>query len=365
MKKISVFLLSLVLVASLFVSCKKDKEEEEAASILPSRFSITIPGALNTSSITGKSASKSDITPLQGDDIYQHMRLFINAGSRAADFIADVIAAIRKNHINQAMTVNFTGEDGRTKKLVVVENPNFNGETWEFKLTLSDSDSIGMQIFWNRSPIKGIAIVRPYHCDRNQTENIYAKYQIEYDETGTNYDKEMKVSVAGLTEDTANVNRLNNMKMYVGKTGDELVIYGNSNHPTAAIIDPDHVGGREWAFVAKANEELNIGVAKVGLPLCALDSTENIFTDYSIENVLRGEIHIVWDGVLTPTQVDSICDDYLQNAEAPGYFNSGGFVSCGASVPVSGGFTNTFIDLSTLTPYKPSDINELIIDFDN
>ncbi|NJK86559.1 MAG: hypothetical protein HC906_11910, partial [Bacteroidales bacterium] len=57
---------------------------------------------------------------------------------------------------------------------------NFRGENWEYQLTITDAESennedkgIGMQVFWRKNPIEGIALFKPYNIDRkkNPVEN--------------------------------------------------------------------------------------------------------------------------------------------------------------------------------------------------
>ncbi len=148
--------------------------------------------------------------------------------------------------------------------------------------------------------------------------------------------------------------------MFVGKKGDILDVYGNANLPKAKIIDTTHVDGYNWAFVARSNDKLNISVAQVALPPCTLNNLTNIFSTYSILNVLTAEINEAY-----PLASQEQIDAFLVNTNTPAYFNgTQGFLSCGPVKPTSpAGFTNEFVDLSNLEPYYPTMINALNISF--
>ena len=94
-----------------------------------------------------------------------------------------------------------------------------------------------MQIFWNRKPISGVAILKPYNIDRTNDENIQdAVFRVEYSEAGEKgYDAHMLVAASGLhvADPLDNVYCANALKMFVGKSGDMIDVFGNSNHPNA------------------------------------------------------------------------------------------------------------------------------------
>jgi hypothetical protein len=91
-----------------------------------------------------------------------------------AKIVHDIIRSIRHYEINRPMEVTFeSDDDGRVKHLVVVKDSEFDGQVWEFQLTITDVDSEGnedggkaLQVFWNRNPMKGISILKPYNIDR-------------------------------------------------------------------------------------------------------------------------------------------------------------------------------------------------------
>ena len=373
MKKKSLLFLLFCLALALFFGCKKDEEEPPKDNILPANMTIDIPESISNSS-GGQKCTSEDIEPICGDSIYEMLRVFIYIGEASADLINEIATALNQYNINQAMSDSYiSDEDGRTKNFVVVENVTYNSVNWEFELTIADNESGGkaLQLLWNNtSPVKVIAILNPHNCNYNDNAPSDLMYKVEYSEVGDmGYEKHMIVSITNAPmEDTFSID---NLKMFVGKTGDIIDVFGNSNHPNAVLIDPNYTGGFNWAFVARGDDVKDIGVAKVGLPPCIYEynSADSIFDPgpYSIFNVLKREIKAYWKDSVDVTDqsvLDSLINIYIQNTQAPAYFNDNGFISCGTNIPTNpAGFTTEFIDLSGLTPYKPKDINDLVIEF--
>jgi hypothetical protein len=258
-------------------------------------------------------------------------------------------------------------EDGRTKNLEVIENVTFDGETWEYQLTITDADSEGnsdggkaIQIFWNRNPIDGIAILKPYNIDRDtEDEFADAMFRIDYNEEGTQeYDAYMMVYVTGLPLENPldNPYSMSTLKMFAGRKGDIIDVYGNSNHPNATLFAGN--SGFNWAFIASGDRESDIGVAEVGLPPSNLDEpSRSVLLDYySIQNVFTRELYEVW-----PTLDSASVEAYLFNTEAPGFFDTDGFIVGGTS-PGSE-YDEVENRLPNLSPYNPKEITNLSIEF--
>jgi len=368
MKKISLVLSALLLVMFVFTSCEKDNEFDEDA--LPAKFKVDIPDAVSHSS--NKKSAKVD--QLGGDEVYEHMRMFIAVGEGAADIVQSLIYAIRKYDLNQAQNFSYVSdEDGRTKNVNVTENSTFNGQTWKYQLTLTDAleeggdhDGIGLQIFWNNNPIKGVALLYPYNVNRKDSPDYWEKgmFQIEYSEAQEyGYEKSMIVSIAEIPVPGYDEYEMRSMKMFVGKNGDIVDVYGNSAHPNATLFNSGT--GFDWAFVASSNEIEQLAVAEVGLPPYDLDesSREVILEDYSIYNVLASLIED-WYYEQHGTQIDSLTlASYLENAEAPGYFNQDGFIQSGQA-PIED-YKPLEQNIESLSPYNPLSIAELKLEFKN
>lgn len=335
-------------------------------SILPEEFSIDIPDAISFEA-PENTGSKS-VEPINGNLIYLHLAHFICIGEGGGEIVEDIIKGIVRFGINKPMSLSFTSDDdGRIKNLEVMENPYFEGETWEFQLNITDAESetnedggFAMQIFWNRRPIRGVAILKPYNIDRNNEENLPAAvFRIEYSRAGERgYDAHMLVAASGLpvADPLDNMYSTNALKMFVGKSGDKIDVYGNSNHPNAKFFNADV--GFNWAFVASGDAVLDIGVAEVGLPDSYLDEPSRtvLLEDYSIKNVFTQQIYEVWPG-LSQESVDI----FLYNTEAPGFFDTNGFIQGGTS---SGEDHDVLVSrLPLLFPYNPKDIAELNISF--
>jgi len=310
-KQIFYTLLAFTLV---FSSCKKEEVTiEEPTEKM--NFRVEIPSSISYT--TSKKLSSSNT--LGGNEIYEMLGVFVNVGDNAAQITQDIIWAINVHNLSQNTNSSYTGDDGRTKNLVVVA-----GTTYEWELTITDdvSGNNAIQVFWNTnsgSGVEGFSIINMYELDYNNG-SLYANtnIRIDYSEVTPNYDAEMLVQISGWPV-TANF-ELNNLKMFVGKTGKLVDVYGNSNHPNAYIVDSTHQDGYNWAFRAHSDDGLNIAVAEVGLPTTILTSNTDIFSNYSIHDVLKGEIdnYLGYTYPTAPTTyIDSISDAYLVNAIAP------------------------------------------------
>ncbi len=353
--------------AIIFNSCTKDDTDPtENDNILPARFAVAVPESITQSEAGKKSWSREDT--LQGSDIYQHLGLFIAVGDGAGKIVEAIIGGISYYHINKPLSLSYeSDDDGRAKNLIVFEEASFEDVVWDFQMNISDAESegnedggLGLQIFWNTNPIKGIAILKPYNIDR--TENRLADqavYRIEYSEAGeAGYEAEMVVSIAGLPMENPLVDpfSIRALKMFAGKKGEIVDVYGNSNHPNAKFFNSD--AGFNWAFVASADEANDRAVAEVGLPPSSLNETNRtiLLEDYSIRNVFSNQITSVWPGI-----DQSLIDGYLYNAGAPGFFNEAGFIQGGTSPGTE--YDGLVERISVLSPYNPSLVSSMELEF--
>lgn len=359
MKKNNLLIGLLTLALVVFgVSC--NEKSDPVPSILPASFNIEVPSSLTNGGV------KTGNAVFSGNEAYAMMRAFIYVGNASGFIIRDFMAFISLYHIDKPMDITFVSNDDlRTKNLVVTANQTFEGVTYEYKMVVTDiSDpthsAVGLEMYWNRSPVKGVSIMQFSNLNRRgATKDVNSKIRIDYSEASTAYDKTMEVTLVGL--DTVGVNNnVDNLKMFVGKKGNLLDVYGNANIPDYQIIDKTHADGYNWAFVARSNEDLNISVAKVALPPCTLVDLTNIFEIYSLKDVLTQEINKQYP-TLTPLEVAV----FLANTGSPAYFNgTQGFLSCGTTLPTTpAGFTSSFADLSTLKPYIPYQIDALQVNF--
>jgi len=353
--------------AVLFTSCQKDVlNPDDNDSILPARFSVTVPGSISQPADARKSSEAGDT--LSGTGIYMHLATFIAVGDGAGEIVEGIIKGIRYYHINKPLVMTYeSDEDGRAKNLSVIKEPVFEDVTWDYQMNVSDAASesnddggMGLQIFWNTNPIKGIAILKPYNIDRTHNEWAdEAIFRIEYSEAGeTRYDAHMVVSIAGLPLANPLIfpYSISTLKMFVGKEDNMIDVYGNSNHPNAKFFTTQ--SGFNWAFVASANESANVAVAEVGLPPSNLNETSRsiLLVDHSIKNVFTNQITTVWPGI-----GQSLIDGYLYNAGAPGYFNQNGFVKGGTSPGTQ--YDAVEERISGMSPYNPKDVSEMEINF--
>ena len=361
--------------AVFFISCESTPEVTPQADILPEHFGVNIPNSLSNNTLPGGRVTSSRVAngrtsgdAVEGSDVYEHLGVFIHVGESAAEIVEDIINGIRHHGVDKAMTITYeSDEDMRVKNVVIAEGAEFEGEAYEFVLTLTDAESEGnadggkgLQIFWNRSPIKGIALIKPYNIDRlHDADAGEAAFRIDYNSMGdVNYDATMIVSIVDLTleEPEVDLYSMRTLKMFVGKRGSKIDVFGNSNHPNAQFFTNDT--GFNWAFVASGDENSDLGMAEVGLPPSNLDETSRIvlLEEYSIKNVFTDQITQVWPGI-----DQALLDEYLKNTEGPGYFNADGFVAGGVSPSAEWDALEARIEL--LSPYNPVEIGNLEITF--
>jgi hypothetical protein len=361
MKKLkSIF--TVFIISSIFIfGCKKETEIT-GNEIFPENFSVDIPSSLSSDN---SKAIKSEV--LNGNLIYLHLQTFIFVGEGAGEIVESIMNSIREYNLSQEMTFSIQSEeDGRTKNFVIVEQSEFEGQTWEYELTMTDADSennedggMALQIFWNKSPINGIAILKPYNINRTENElSTTAVFRVDYTEARNDYEAAMTVYISGLPVPSPLVEpyAMETLKMFAGKKGDIIDVYGNSNQPNAAFFSTET--GFNWAFVASGNDSLNIATAEVGLPYSSLNTTDRevILKDNSIYNVFYNSLVATWPNV-DPIEWEA----YLQNTQAPGYFGEGHFIQ-GGTAP-----SDLYYDLSNsmnlLSPYNPFEISNLSVEF--
>ena len=203
-------------------------------------------------------------------------------------------------------------------------------------------------------------MLKPYNIDRvNDSELGEAIFRVDYNSDDAFYDASMAVYAAGLpmVSPLENPYALKALKMFAGKKGDIIDVYGNSDHPNAILISGDP--GFNWAFVASGNDIKDLGVAEVGLPPSNLDepSRSKLLGYYAIGEVFEREIKAVW-GDMVPQEV---IDAYLANTAAPGYFDSHGFVAAGVSPGVD--YSELDSRLPDLSPFNPKEVGNLTLEF--
>jgi len=365
MKKINLLLSAIVMVAILFTSCKKDEDDIVVTeSTLPSNFKVDIP-----SSISNATANKNDKST--GGEIYGHLRTFIFVGESAAEVVQDIMRAISVHNLSQAMEISFeSDDDGRTKKLIVIENSNFEGKNYDFQLTMTDAlaesnadGGVAMQIFWNKSSVIGLTILKPYNLNRTENpEENEILYRIDYSEIGNHYDQEMTVYISGLPI-PADVSSgddkftMETLKMFAGRKGDIVDVFGNSNHPKAWLFNEENVGFN-WAFAASSDRAQNIASAEVGLPSSSLNSTSRtvLLEENSIHNIFETEIRALYPNI---AQAD--LDVHLADTNGAAFFHEGGFITAGTSPGTS--YDEISTSMSNLVPFNPSEVSIMKIEF--
>ena len=359
MKNIKVITVIITLSAIVFSGCNKD----ESGDSLPDNITVGISDAISfPASISNKSAYLG-VDPLTGEDIYMHLRNIIYIGELSADLVQDMMISLKKHNINYATAFSYESiYDGKNKNVVVKENVSINDTTWNYCLTVSDEElGIALQLFWNTNPLEVIAILQPRTFDFSTTRNPNAMIKIEYSENDPDYDKTMIVSVTKL--DSTSRQYMSNLKFFAGKNGDIISLYGNSTHPYMALLNKNHNNGRAFCFQARNDVSNDIAIARIALPTILQTDMTNIWVDFSVDQVLSDEIDIVYPNV-DPSILTNIKNIFLANATGPAYFTGEqGFVSNAGNIPDDDGFTQDFMNMTGLTPWAPSLINQLTITF--
>jgi hypothetical protein len=382
----SIAVLMTALAALLITSCENSllDNREKTNGILPASFKIDLPASLSQGDLKSTAMKSTATDTLNGNHIYWYLNAFIAVGEGAADIVQSIIWHIAVYHIDDVISLSYTSQDdNRVKNLDVVSQADYQGRTYEYMLTITDAESegnadggVGMRVYWNREPIEGVALFKPYNLDRKKNaEATEATGSITYSEKATEqYDVTMVVEIAGLPlpNPAWQPYALESMKMFVGKKGDVIDVIGNSNHPNARFNTYDTENkGYNWAFVASGDKTKDIAVAEVGLPYSHSDLTtrDQILGDYSIKKVLTREMtnYVVsafaaGGFTLRPDEVAGYLTPYLKNADAPGFFDKHGFIK-GGSAP-STAYSTLELRIRDLVPYNPSDLNNLMIPFE-
>ncbi len=356
-----------VLFFVVAISCSKETEKDDTSE-LPSTFRVDVPSAISQIA-TNKSFLSGE---LSGGEIYRHLNNFIFLGDASAELIEDIILSIRIYGLSQPMSFSYVSdEDGRNKNVVVVDNATFEGITWDHQLTISDAESElnqdggnALQVFWSTNPMEGIAILKPYNWDRTGITNSEKTIlRVDYSEkTDANYESHMIVTINGWNETLTDRFHMDNLKMFAGKNGDRIDVYGNSNHPDAWLFLQEPAGFN-WAFVASGSDSKNIGVAEVGLPPSSLDeeSREVLLGTYSLKNVFTTQIREYIFQTYGSYPDAATLNALLIDTDAPGFFNSNGFVQ-GGTAP-SGIYQELTTAISELVPFNPYTISNLTLSF--
>lgn len=333
----------------IIASCKKKEENPPVEKkAMPPRFNVEIPESISSAELQ-KDINISDT--ISGTEIYKHMRRMINIADRAGKALSNILYFMKEFTISESKIDVIKGPDGRNKSLLVLTNYTFEGTQWEYFLNISDDGKKAMQIFWNTSPLKGIAIFKNAEIDHSVTLNPNSIIKIAYNETDSYFDRTMEVSISGL--DSTLTNYARKVKIFVGKKGNLINIYGNSYNPNAKFVG-NQQNPINWAFVAQADATLDIAKAAICLPPCDFTTNTNILQQYSIQNVLN---YAITNAGITNPQVQQ---QILANSETPGYYSNTGFVSSGSNAPTT---NHSALDISLLKPYTPMEIYYMDLQF--
>jgi len=372
-KSIAYFFTTLAIVTFGLMACDSNPDVEPQGDLLPESFRVDIPSTIsNKNFIAGgryRNGRMMDDDSVRGDEIYELLGFFVALADESGELVEAIIENIRVHNIDRILTLTIiSDDDGREKNLTVISDSDFEGKTWNYQLTITDAESEGnadggkaLQVFWNTDgPPEGIAIINLFNMDREENPLAGdATFRINYSETGEfGYEAHMEVLISGIPLPSPLLDpfAVNNMRLFAGKNGDVVDVWGNSNHPNATFFSGDQ--GFNWAFVASGNEIEDIGVAEVGLPPSDLDETDRsvLLEEYSVKNVLINEVTAAFPGI-----DQDLLATFLTETSAPGYFDSDGFISGGVSPGAP--WDELALRLQDLTPFNPSEVSSLQVGF--
>ncbi len=363
--------LLLLTIGWLLFSCEVPEEDELVSSsgIMPTEFKIDIPDALNDELVTSaRFSQKSASDTIQALELYELTRAYVEIGENSAELVETIMISL-----NTFVGVGFTSasytsnDDGREKTITIYEDVLKEGKLWAYEaLIVDESGNKALQVLWSDSPLSGIAIISPYEIDRTNTESARspdALYRIDYNTAPTSgsYVATMDIQITGLVVTSADSNAVDNFKMSVGRTANgDVEVRGNSNHPLLKFDQGSSEYGMNYVFVGRGNEANDRAVVQIALPASSVSTTTNLFGTYSIYETYKTAI--LSEGRANASDVDAYLTAHLGNHEPPAYFRSTRFIGAGTSErPVD--FSADFADLSTLTPFAPTVIRDLTLDF--
>ncbi len=354
--------LIVIIIASIIYACSSKYDQTKPndildTSILPAEFRVDIPDALSFDISIPEGRQRQDEI-ISGGEIYESLRGFIWVGESAGDILEELFTGILSANVDNLVEFSVLSDnDGRQKYFAVSQRVSYDGINYRYELNAIDEDGErAAQILWNTKPIEVVAILNPYNINRNDNPNFAdVLLRIDYTEGHSDYEAAMTVYISDVPADSTG---LDNIKMFAGRNGDLIEVFGNSNHPNLKMIDETFTGGRNYAFIGRADETEDVAVAEIALPPSAVDTNIGIMNDYSLFNILEDELHEV--GITNPLVIDLV----LKNAKAPAYFiGDEGFVSSENDIPDHEEFSEDFIDLSGLIPFIPRDIRDLQVEF--
>ena len=353
MKKIHLIFVSLLTLGILFSSCSKHRSND----VVPDNVKVKLSDAISVPDLDKKDLTLLDT--ISGRDLYQELRTLIFIGDFASDLIEGALQSIKLYNIDKPMQFSYISDDDNTAKSVIVSsNATFENELWDYSLIITNEQKQkGFELFWNMNPLKVVAILNPGAYNVNVLLMRAAMIRVDYSESNPEYDRTMMIRIAQM--DSITRKYMKSMKMFLGQNGSVIDFYGNTIHPSAYIMDPDHAGGLSWSFKGRNNTKLDIAVAKCALPPVTLPSAEmsTLWSTYAMDAVLQTDIEAVYVGA-TPGEIEP----YLANARGLAYFSGpAGFVGSGSTLPEIDGFTNAFIDLTGLEPWAPDDVFRMSI----
>ncbi len=363
----------LLFIAIIYFGCKKTIIPQNQ-NILPQNISVPIPHSLSANIEINEKGGVANI-PFTGRNVYRYLRRFIFYSEKAVNLIKKQIKFLSNYNISQNYSLTISGQDNRPKYIEIKTNQFFDGQNWQYSLTISDlqtesqkqDSGIAMLMYWNLNPTKVCIIAIPFNLDRKNFYNSKNTIiRLDYSQKPgikTKYNEIMTVWIANFPVNPLQRFSMQNLKIVFARNDSRIDIYGNTSHPYAWLLLQRDTPGINWAFIASADINKHLAVAQIGLPPNYLDTDNRttILDSFSVYNVLKREYKqwFIERFGYTPPQ-DSV-NQFLNEALAPGFYNASGFVQAGHSPDRDYEFL--IGNLQYLSPFNPYTIANLDIDF--
>ncbi len=368
------FYIFFLIISILFISCQKTIISRNP-DILPQKISVPIPHSLSANIQIDEKGGVANV-PFTGRNVYRYLRRFIYNSEKAVNLIDKQLKYLSNYNIAQNYSLTVSGQDDRPKYIEIKTNQFFDGQNWQYSLKITDlqtetekpDSSLAMLMYWNLNPTKVCAIVFPFNIDRKKFYNSKnTVIRLDYTQKPNIKSRYDEVMTVWITKHPVNPLRrfsMQNLKIVFAKKGTRIDIYGNTSHPYAWLLLQRDTPGINWAFIASAEISKHLAVAKIGLPpnYINTDNRTIILDSFSVYNVLKSEYKqwFLERFGYSPPQ-DSVTK-FLNQAMAPGFYNSDGFIQAGHSP--NSNYDFLISNLQYLSPFNPYQISNLQIRLD-
>ncbi len=335
-------------------------EETEKREIIPQNVGIDIPGSLSSDEEAERFKS------LTGDSVYSYLRYYVYLSENANLVLQKTYNRLRSIDTQGITEFSFTGLDGFTKLVSLKQNYEVEADTFDFYMEIFDQtySNIALKAIWNENPLNQIILFQPSklnHLEMKDHPDAMVKIEYSIPLQDNQYDTIASSYLSKLSTFGSGIYMPDNILITIGKKASALSITGSVNVPKAYIFDITYTGGRNWTFLANADEVKNIASAQIALAPSYLENTENIFTEYSVHKVFADELRI------SRPDLAYLSDDELfvevgidpSELQSPVFYDISGFLSAGET---PSGY-ESLLNFDFSEPYIPIIVRDSTVSF--